>query len=160
MCTHKSATVRRFWRDTLFQRLEGRDGAVCKPALCQKCSNAEFLHRRSNALHRARSEKAAVLVKIPPNDDHTSCWHCGCVCPRCFELMRTLAQEQSPKQEGLIMQRMKRGAAALMLVLAGTSISGCSGGSLTTREKGAGIGALGGAAAGGDRKSTRLNSSH
>jgi phage tail tape-measure protein len=30
-----------------------------------------------------------------------------------------------------------------------TVLSGCSGGSLTTREKGAGIGALGGAAAGG-----------
>ncbi|HEV8724369.1 MAG TPA: glycine zipper domain-containing protein [Candidatus Binatia bacterium] len=36
-------------------------------------------------------------------------------------------------------------AAFLML----TSVVGCSGGSLTTREKGAGIGALGGAAAGG-----------
>jgi phage tail tape-measure protein len=37
-----------------------------------------------------------------------------------------------------------------ILVLAGTLlISGCAGGSLTTREKGAGIGALGGAAAGG-----------
>lgn len=30
-----------------------------------------------------------------------------------------------------------------------TGMSGCSGGALTTREKGAGIGALGGAAAGG-----------
>jgi phage tail tape-measure protein len=35
------------------------------------------------------------------------------------------------------------------LVLAGMLLAGCSGGSLTTREKGAGIGALGGAAAGG-----------
>ena len=33
--------------------------------------------------------------------------------------------------------------------LAGTLLAGCAGGSLTTREKGAGIGALGGAAAGG-----------
>jgi hypothetical protein len=33
--------------------------------------------------------------------------------------------------------------------LAGTLVAGCAGGSLTTREKGAGIGALGGAAAGG-----------
>jgi phage tail tape-measure protein len=38
-------------------------------------------------------------------------------------------------------------AAVFVLLLAG--ISGCSGGSLTTREKGLGIGALGGAAAGG-----------
>src|ERR1043166_1751684 len=36
------------------------------------------------------------------------------------------------------------------LILAGTLLTaGCSGGPLTTREKGAGIGALGGAAAGG-----------
>jgi phage tail tape-measure protein len=35
------------------------------------------------------------------------------------------------------------------IALAGIFFSGCSGGSLTTREKGAGIGALGGAAAGG-----------
>jgi phage tail tape-measure protein len=35
------------------------------------------------------------------------------------------------------------------LGLAGTVLAGCSGGPMTTREKGAGIGALGGAAAGG-----------
>ena len=35
------------------------------------------------------------------------------------------------------------------IALAGAFFAGCSGGSLTTREKGAGIGALGGAAAGG-----------
>jgi phage tail tape-measure protein len=33
--------------------------------------------------------------------------------------------------------------------MAGTLLMGCAGGTLTTREKGAGIGALGGAAAGG-----------
>jgi len=33
--------------------------------------------------------------------------------------------------------------------LIGTLVAGCAGGALTTREKGAGIGALGGAAAGG-----------
>jgi phage tail tape-measure protein len=39
---------------------------------------------------------------------------------------------------------------ATILLLAGTLIiGGCAGGPLTTREKGAGIGALGGAAAGG-----------
>jgi phage tail tape-measure protein len=39
---------------------------------------------------------------------------------------------------------------ASMLLLAGTVfVAGCAGGPLTTREKGAGIGALGGAAAGG-----------
>ena len=37
----------------------------------------------------------------------------------------------------------------LSLFLAGILLAGCAGGSLTTREKGAGIGALGGAAAGG-----------
>ena len=37
----------------------------------------------------------------------------------------------------------------LSLSLASTMAVGCAGGSLTTREKGAGIGALGGAAAGG-----------
>ena len=39
---------------------------------------------------------------------------------------------------------------AALLLLAGTlTAAGCAGGPLTTREKGAGIGALGGAAAGG-----------
>ena len=39
---------------------------------------------------------------------------------------------------------------ALILLLAGSlTAAGCAGGPLTTREKGAGIGALGGAAAGG-----------
>ena len=39
---------------------------------------------------------------------------------------------------------------ALMLLVAGTLLAtGCAGGPLSTREKGAGIGALGGAAAGG-----------
>ena len=37
----------------------------------------------------------------------------------------------------------------LSLALLATLLAGCAGGSLTTREKGAGIGALGGAAAGG-----------
>jgi uncharacterized protein YcfJ len=37
----------------------------------------------------------------------------------------------------------------MALGVAGMIFAGCSGGSLTTREKGAGIGALGGAAAGG-----------
>jgi outer membrane lipoprotein SlyB len=37
----------------------------------------------------------------------------------------------------------------LAFVIAGTLLIGCSGGPMTTREKGAGIGALGGAAAGG-----------
>jgi outer membrane lipoprotein SlyB len=45
---------------------------------------------------------------------------------------------------------IKRIATVLLLVILVSSIFlGCSGGSLTTREKGAGIGALGGAAAGG-----------
>jgi len=39
--------------------------------------------------------------------------------------------------------------ATLLAVLILSSSIGCAGGSLTTREKGAGIGALGGAAAGG-----------
>jgi len=46
---------------------------------------------------------------------------------------------------GTMKQALMIGAAFLIL----TSGVGCSGGSLTTREKGAGIGALGGAAAGG-----------
>jgi phage tail tape-measure protein len=37
----------------------------------------------------------------------------------------------------------------LTTALLGTLVAGCAGGALTTREKGAGIGALGGAAAGG-----------
>lgn len=41
-----------------------------------------------------------------------------------------------------------KGTGAVLLA-ASVLLAGCSGGSLTTREKGAGIGALGGAAAGG-----------
>jgi len=44
---------------------------------------------------------------------------------------------------------MKHAGVILTGVLLLISIVGCSGGSLTTREKGAGIGALGGAAVGG-----------
>ena len=44
---------------------------------------------------------------------------------------------------------MKQVITTFALVLLVTAIAGCAGGSLTTREKGAGIGALGGAAAGG-----------
>ena len=44
---------------------------------------------------------------------------------------------------------MKQVGILLVVVLALSSFFGCAGGNLTTREKGAGIGALGGAAAGG-----------
>jgi phage tail tape-measure protein len=55
------------------------------------------------------------------------------------------------KKEELLMNRnCKYMGKAPVLILVGTLLlSGCAGGSLTTREKGAGIGALGGAAAGG-----------
>jgi phage tail tape-measure protein len=43
----------------------------------------------------------------------------------------------------------KFSSAVIGLGLFATLVAGCAGGSLTTREKGAGIGALGGAAAGG-----------
>jgi phage tail tape-measure protein len=43
----------------------------------------------------------------------------------------------------------KFSVAVVSLGLFATLVAGCAGGSLTTREKGAGIGALGGAAAGG-----------
>jgi phage tail tape-measure protein len=44
---------------------------------------------------------------------------------------------------------MKQTIAALAVVVLFSAFMGCAGGSLTTREKGAGIGALGGAAVGG-----------
>jgi phage tail tape-measure protein len=44
---------------------------------------------------------------------------------------------------------MKQAVTTLLAIGVLTTTVGCSGGSLTTREKGAGIGALGGAAAGG-----------
>ena len=44
---------------------------------------------------------------------------------------------------------MKRIVYALSIVLIFSALVGCSGGSLSTREKGAGIGALGGATIGG-----------
>ena len=46
-------------------------------------------------------------------------------------------------------RRLKNFPVAVLLFATVILVAGCSGGSLTTREKGAGIGALGGAAAGG-----------
>ena len=46
-------------------------------------------------------------------------------------------------------QNGKKPFASIFALVFLTSIAGCAGGSLSTREKGAGIGALGGAAAGG-----------
>jgi phage tail tape-measure protein len=50
---------------------------------------------------------------------------------------------------GEIMNTGKAFAMLMVAVVLITAISGCSGGPLSTREKGAGIGTLGGAAAGG-----------
>src|SRR5213594_4987716 len=47
------------------------------------------------------------------------------------------------------MKHLKNFRLGVLLLTALIAGSGCSGGELTTREKGAGIGALGGAAAGG-----------
>jgi len=44
---------------------------------------------------------------------------------------------------------MKRSVTTLLIVVLFGTLVGCAGGNLTTREKGAGIGALGGAALGG-----------
>ena len=44
---------------------------------------------------------------------------------------------------------MNRSVSGLMIVVLFGTLVGCAGGNLTTREKGAGIGALGGAALGG-----------
>src|SRR5512134_3240034 len=49
----------------------------------------------------------------------------------------------------MIAIRTLRNNIPLLLLAGGVFVSGCAGGSLTTREKGAGIGALGGAAVGG-----------
>src|SRR5258706_12193805 len=46
-------------------------------------------------------------------------------------------------------RQMTTNLAATILILGLISLAGCSGGPLTTREKGAGVGALGGAAVGG-----------
>jgi uncharacterized protein YqgC (DUF456 family) len=64
-----------------------------------------------------------------------------------FDRIANIAQNaNSNKIEGGC---MKHAGVALTGVLLLISIVGCSGGALTTREKGAGIGALGGAAIGG-----------
>jgi phage tail tape-measure protein len=49
----------------------------------------------------------------------------------------------------MLIPRRSTKTAAIALFAATLGIAGCAGGSLTTREKGAGVGALGGAAAGG-----------
>jgi hypothetical protein len=63
-------------------------------------------------------------------------------------LLQTLYRK-SGCTKGSRVEQIKQIAALTLLVFVGSSMLGCSGGSLTTREKGAGIGALGGAAAGG-----------
>ena len=56
----------------------------------------------------------------------------------------------SEAKKGSEMMTVKRTATFLLpIIIVVFLFTGCSGGSLTTREKGAGIGALGGAAAGG-----------
>jgi phage tail tape-measure protein len=50
------------------------------------------------------------------------------------------------RAEGVTMKQALTNILAVLLI---STVVGCAGGSLTTREKGAGIGALGGAAAGG-----------
>jgi phage tail tape-measure protein len=65
--------------------------------------------------------------------------------------LRLRARSKKGK-EGMNMLKglLSRGSSYFVLGLAlAIIVSGCSGGALTTREKGAGIGALGGAAAGG-----------
>lgn len=47
------------------------------------------------------------------------------------------------------MKRWTQVSSVMLLIVAMIIVSGCAGGEITTREKGAGIGALGGAAAGG-----------
>jgi Glycine zipper len=68
-----------------------------------------------------------------------------------LELM--LIRENEPQRhekKGLRMETSKRIATLSLLIIVVTLVFvGCAGGPLTTREKGAGIGALGGAAAGG-----------
>jgi phage tail tape-measure protein len=49
----------------------------------------------------------------------------------------------------MLIKKMFRRVTAMALLTGGLLLAGCAGGPLTTREKGAGIGALGGAAAGG-----------
>jgi hypothetical protein len=58
-------------------------------------------------------------------------------------------QAVSEKEELAMATKCKFTTKAPALALTGLLLAGCSGGPLTTREKGAGIGALGGAAAGG-----------
>jgi phage tail tape-measure protein len=52
-------------------------------------------------------------------------------------------------QGGIMLSNKKLIKRTSVMVLAAIFLTGCAGGSLTTREKGAGIGALGGAATGG-----------
>jgi hypothetical protein len=65
--------------------------------------------------------------------------------------MRQRIIATNSKRKGNTMTIKTKGIAkAPVLILAGTLLlTGCAGGALSTREKGAGIGALGGAAAGG-----------
>ena len=66
------------------------------------------------------------------------------------ELHETATRTGQQNQGGAMMKNRTCVSKAPILLLAGALFtSGCAGGPLTTREKGAGIGALGGAAAGG-----------
>ena len=63
--------------------------------------------------------------------------------------MKRKDEPQRHEKKGLGMETSKRITTFSLLIIVAIVFVGCAGGPLTTREKGAGIGALGGAAAGG-----------
>src|SRR5215208_3811660 len=60
-----------------------------------------------------------------------------------------MAKGESGTMSRQLTAMKKLNGIAAVTIVSGTMVAGCAGGGLTTREKGAGIGALGGAAAGG-----------
>src|SRR5215510_997164 len=68
-----------------------------------------------------------------------------------LETRKIYSPAEYRKKEGVAMNATRKSThiAALLLLAGSLTAAGCAGGPLTTREKGAGIGALGGAAAGG-----------
>src|SRR5215510_2358715 len=62
---------------------------------------------------------------------------------------KTAASKRPMEQRKMNMKTKTIGKTSVLFLAGSILVAGCAGGSLTTREEGAGIGALGGAAAGG-----------
>src|SRR5574342_648263 len=111
--------------------------------LAARRTDRRRLDRRSIDRTSSETNRAAAAARCEPSGDRSS-----------EQRGRTLAPAGGMSMlrgtwEAAMKSRCDRGGLLALLLFAFVAFGGCAGGELTTREEGAGIGALGGAAAGG-----------